>query len=140
MVPLRFDWLQTPMASGFDIAVRYRLNKRRSDSGMPQVVFENQTFTCQPGERLRNVMLENGCSPHNGTAKIICCHGMGTCGTCAVKIEGDVPELTRREKARLAFPPHNRKSGLRLACQVKVESDIVVKKFPGFWGQNVPKN
>ncbi|MFN3182245.1 MAG: hypothetical protein ACE37F_09620 [Nannocystaceae bacterium] len=42
------------------------------------------------------------------------------------------------ERWRLGFPPHERTSGLRLACQIEVTGDIEVTKHPGFWGQDVP--
>jgi ferredoxin len=74
---------------------------------------------------------------YNGMAATIHCRGMGTCGTCAVRIAGPVSPMTRVEKWRLAFPPHNSQSGLRLACQCKVLGDLQVTKYPGLWGQRV---
>jgi ferredoxin len=65
------------------------------------------------------------------------CTGIGSCGTCAVEIHGEVGPLTAMERWRLAFPPHHPSRGLRLACQVKVTSDLVVIKHSGFWGQHV---
>jgi ferredoxin len=52
-----------------------------------------------------------------------------------VKISGRVEPFTLMENWRLSFPPHKKQSGLRLACQVKVFSDIVVTKGKGFWGE-----
>jgi hypothetical protein len=46
-----------------------------------------------------------------------------------------VAEPTAAELRRLSLPPHNRASGLRLACQVSVLGDIEVTKFEGFFGQ-----
>jgi ferredoxin len=65
------------------------------------------------------------------------CRGHGTCGTCAVAVEGALTDPGRREIARLSFPPHDRDDGLRLACQARVLGDVRVEKFPGFWGQHV---
>lgn len=105
---------------------------------MPRIVYGDVVIDCEPGERLRDVLLRAGLSPHNGRARLLNCRGIGTCGTCAVAIEGGpLPELNRRETWRLGFPPHNPESGLRLACQIPVEGDLVVRKYPGFWGQHV---
>ncbi|AXG06986.1 (2Fe-2S)-binding protein [Haloplanus rubicundus] len=100
---------------------------------MPTVTFEGERIQCETGARLRNVLLDAGHSPHNGPTALSC-HGLGTCGTCAVEIEGAVAEPTARERARLDFPPHTAERGLRLACQVRVTDDLTVTKHDGFWG------
>ena len=106
---------------------------------MPYVEFKNQTIECESGERLRDVLLRAGLTPHNGNAQWFNCKGFGTCGTCAVRIEGEVGPKNAREQWRLDFPPHNEEDGLRLACQVRVESDLVVTKYEGFWGQDTDR-
>ncbi|NQZ00955.1 MAG: 2Fe-2S iron-sulfur cluster binding domain-containing protein [Bdellovibrionales bacterium] len=65
------------------------------------------------------------------------CRGMGTCGTCAVKVKGKCTEPTAVEKWRLNFPPHKNglEQGLRLACQCKPLEEISVEKLEGLWGQ-----
>jgi ferredoxin len=65
------------------------------------------------------------------------CRGFGTCGTCAVQVEGRVSPPTAVETWRLNFPPHKQslQKGLRLACQVRVDGDLEVCKLPGRWGQ-----
>lgn len=99
----------------------------------------------EKGELLRSAMLKRGVSPHNGRSRLINCRGLGTCGTCAVEIscssnEGIGPrERTTKEKLRLSFPPHGSEKqspNLRLACQVQVYDDVIVKKRTGFWGQD----
>lgn len=104
---------------------------------MPVVTFEDRELDCEDGANLRQVLLDHGETPHNGGAKYANCRGHATCGTCAVEIEGDVHEPTAGEKRRLSLPPHNRDSGLRLACHVRIEDDITVRKHGGFWGQHV---
>ncbi|MEA5499020.1 MAG: 2Fe-2S iron-sulfur cluster-binding protein [Limnoraphis robusta] len=96
---------------------------------------QGKTITCDRGENLRQVLLKNGIDLYNGQASVINCRGIGTCGTCAVEIFGEVSELQWREKARLSIPPHSPQTTRRLACQVKVLGDIKVKKYDGFWGQ-----
>lgn len=103
---------------------------------MPTVTFDGERVDCESGARLRRVLLDAGLSPHNGPTALSC-HGLGTCGTCAVEIEGDVAEPTPRERARLDFPPHSVGSGLRLACRVRVTDDLRVTKHDGFWGHRI---
>lgn len=102
---------------------------------MVKVVAQGKTFYCQRGANLRAVLLENGIDLYNGGAKIINCHGIGTCGTCAVMVAGEVSEANWRDKTRRSLPPHSPTKNLRLACQVQVLGDISVTKFDGFWGQ-----
>ena len=72
--------------------------------------------------------------PYNGIANAIHCRGLGTCGTCAVELKGDVSDPTAVEKWRLGFPPHRSDSGLRLACQCQVLGDLKITKHGGMWG------
>lgn len=109
---------------------------------MPTVTFRGQEIECETGATLRDVLLEAGLSPHNGRADLLNCGGHGTCGTCAVEVAGDVSAPGRQEKLRLSVPPHDADAGLRLACQTRVQGNVTVKKYPGFWGQhtNDPDN
>ena len=90
----------------------------------------------QRGELLRTALLRRGLSPHNTNSQLINCRGLGTCGTCAVEVRGDVEpaEASQRERLRLSLPPHELRPNLRLACQCTVHGDVVVSKFEGFWG------
>jgi ferredoxin len=67
------------------------------------------------------------------------CRGLGTCGTCAIKIDGELTPPTKMEKWRLNFPPHKDglAKGLRLACQCLPLGDIEIKKGGGKWGQDI---
>jgi ferredoxin len=76
---------------------------------------------------------------YHSVARAIHCRGFGTCGTCAVRIEGLVSEPTEAESWRLGFPPHDRESRLRLACQVTVLGDVTVTKYAGIWGQRTDR-
>ncbi|MEO1209791.1 MAG: 2Fe-2S iron-sulfur cluster binding domain-containing protein [Cyanobacteria bacterium J06638_20] len=106
---------------------------------MPTVTAQGKTFECKQGENLRRVLLQQGVDLHNQSASVINCRGIGTCGTCAVTIEGEVSDMSWREKARLSVPPHSPEKNLeknrRLACQVKIMGDVKVSKDDGFWGQ-----
>lgn len=103
---------------------------------MPTIKAEGKTFTCEAGANLREVLLQNGVDVYNGAASVINCHGLGTCGTCAVQVQGTVSEPEWREKTRLSLPPHSLQQGRRLSCQVAVLGDVTVTKYDGFWGQD----
>ncbi len=106
---------------------------------MPLIYFKDRKIECNPGENLREVLIKHKCSPYNGPAGVFNCHGLGSCGTCAVNIKGIVTEKSWMEKWRLNFPPHKETDGLRLACQVRVWSDLEISKGEGFWGQQQNK-
>ncbi|WP_088891213.1 2Fe-2S iron-sulfur cluster-binding protein [Leptolyngbya ohadii] len=102
---------------------------------MPRITAAGKTFECDQGANLRQVLLKNGVALHNGQSKIVNCKGIGTCGTCAVQIEGEVSEPQWRENARRSLPPHSLEKDRRLACQTCVLADVTITKFDGFWGQ-----
>ncbi|MFH7028457.1 MAG: 2Fe-2S iron-sulfur cluster-binding protein [Heteroscytonema crispum UTEX LB 1556] len=102
---------------------------------MPKVLAQGQTIECNRGANLRKILLQNGIDLYNGGAKVINCRGIGSCGTCAVQIEGEVSPVNWRDKTRRSLPPHSPTSNLRLACQTEVWRDVKVTKFDGFWGQ-----
>ena len=102
---------------------------------MPTVKAQGKTITCDRGANLRQVLLDNGIELYNGNAKIINCMGIGSCGTCAVEVEGEVSPPNWKDKARRSLPPHSPTKNRRLACQTKVLGDICVTKYNGFWGQ-----
>ncbi|MGC9505288.1 2Fe-2S iron-sulfur cluster-binding protein [Baaleninema sp.] len=102
---------------------------------MPNVTACGKTFECDRGANLRRVLLEQGIDLYNGKASVINCRGIGTCGTCAVRVEGEVSESNWRDRTRRSLPPHDASRDLRLSCQTQVLGDVRVTKFDGFWGQ-----
>ena len=104
---------------------------------MPTVHFADTEIQCPHGANLRQVLRRAGVALYNGPMGMLHCRGLGTCGTCAVQIEGAVSPPTTLERWRLNFPPHNAgiDRGLRLACQCRVDGDLTVKKLDGWWGQ-----
>jgi len=102
---------------------------------MPTVSAQGKLINCEPGANLRQVLLANGVDLYNGQAQVINCHGLGTCGTCAVQVEGEVSPPNWKDKTRRSLPPHHPDRDLRLACQTQVSGDVKVTKYDGFWGQ-----
>ncbi|MCR4427213.1 MAG: ASKHA domain-containing protein, partial [Firmicutes bacterium] len=55
------------------------------------------------------------------------CAGRGICGKCRVKVEGDaVGAASSLERARLS--PQDLACGVRLACQVRLDGDVIVRE------------
>lgn len=106
---------------------------------MPTVHFDDQTIECPVGANLRVVLLRARLPLYTRVARAVHCRGHGTCGTCAVRVEGAVSEPTLAERRRLSLPPHDPESGLRLACQCNLLGDVTVTKYEGFFGQRAPK-
>ena len=105
-----------------------------------RVRFKETDVMVTHGETLRTALLRTGTvTPHNGRSQLINCRGLGTCGTCAVEIKGDVVPRgwNTRERLRFNFPPHSAPGNkkLRLACQVRVEGALGVTKYDRFWGE-----
>jgi ferredoxin len=107
---------------------------------VPVVRFADRSIECPLGANLRVVLLRARLPLYRGVAKALHCRGHGTCGTCAVRIDGPVSEPTPAERRRLRFPPHRPDSGLRLACQCSVLGDIAVTRYEGLWGQRAPED
>lgn len=101
---------------------------------MPTVTVMGKSFTCEYGANLRKVLLDNQIPLHNGNSKYINCRGIGTCGTCAVEIIGQVSSPNWKDRTRRSLPPHSITKNLHLACQTKILGDITVIKHEGFWG------
>lgn len=101
---------------------------------MPKVYAQGRIIECQQGANLRKVLLTSGVDLYGVGAKLINCRGIGSCGTCAVKIVGDTSPVNWRDRTRRSLPPHSPERDLRLACQTQVLGDIEVTKYDGFWG------
>jgi ferredoxin len=65
---------------------------------MPKVLAQGKTIECEKKANLRKVLLHNGIDLYNGGASFINCRGIGSCGTCAVKVEPEVSAANWRSK------------------------------------------
>lgn len=93
---------------------------------MPTVIAQGKTFEREVGANPRKVLLENGIPLYNGKAKLINCRGLGTCGTCAVQVEGEVSAANWKDQARRSLPPHSPTANRRLACQTQVLGNVYI--------------
>ncbi len=107
---------------------------------MPKIEFAGKIIECPEGANLRTVLLHARLPLYTRVAKAIHCRGSGSCGTCAVRIEGPISEPSEAERKRFQQLPHRADSGLRLACQYSVVGDIKVTKYKGIWGQRAEEN
>lgn len=88
---------------------------------------ENRTIKVEPGENLRKAAIRNKFSIYAHIHKILNCRGRGLCTACAVQIvEGSVDPRNDIETEKLAGKP----TDFRMACQISVNSDLVVKTHP----------
>ena len=101
---------------------------------MPTIAAQGKIFECARGANLRRALLAQGIELYSPRAAYINCMGIGTCGTCAVEVEGKVSEANLRDRTRRSLPPHQPDKPLRLACQTRVLGNVRVTKHEGFWG------
>ena len=88
---------------------------------------ENRTIQVEPGENLRQAAIRNKFSIYANIHKILNCRGRGLCTACTVQvIAGKVEPRNETETEKLAKKP----ADFRLACQVTVNDDLVVKTHP----------
>jgi ferredoxin len=106
---------------------------------MPVIEFAGRAVECPLGANLRVVLLRARLPLYTGAARALHCRGNSMCGTCAVRIEGEVSPPTPSEIRRLGMFPHDPESGLRLACQCSVLGDLKVTKHEGIFGQRTDK-
>ncbi len=100
---------------------------------MPIIRFvrESQDVFCESGENLREVAMRAGLELYGFKGKLSNCGGYGQCITCFVAVLGGnesdpLSQVTDLEKVKLSNKPSN----WRLACQVLVNSSVIVLTRP----------
>jgi ferredoxin len=92
---------------------------------MPKITFDKERIQVlvPMHANLREVAVANNISLYAGLAKVANCHGNGRCGTCRVEVEGSsLKPRNDIEEAKLKGVEK-----VRLACQIEVLGDLVVK-------------
>ena len=88
---------------------------------------ENRTIQVESGENLRQAAIRNKFSIYAHIHKILNCRGRGLCTACTVQVvAGNVEPRNETETEKLAKKP----TDFRMACQVAVNDDLVVKTHP----------
>lgn len=96
---------------------------------MLDVTFEkqNRTLTVEPGANLREAAIAAKLGVYAHVFKLLNCRGRGLCATCRVEIvSGQVAERNEVENKNLARAL-KKNPNLRLACQISVEDNLVVR-------------
>lgn len=102
---------------------------------MPRVRYEPRRgepveFDVGYGSNLYRAALGQSVSLFNGPMKALHCWGKGLCGACFVEVARgaeSLPERTAVERKKLGRAP----ASLRLACQIPVKGDLVIRKPKG---------
>jgi len=96
---------------------------------MLEINFENhnRTLKVEPGTNLREAAIANKLGVYAHVFKILNCRGRGLCASCRVEIvSGRVPERNEVENKNLSRAL-KKNPNLRLACQISVEDNLVVR-------------
>lgn len=96
---------------------------------MPEVTFVKQkrTISVEHGENLREAAIRAKLSVYPHIFKILNCRGRGLCTSCTVEIDSDHLEPRNETENQQLKKKLKNNPKLRLACQVKVTGDMVVK-------------
>lgn len=96
---------------------------------MLEITFEkqNRTLRVEPGINLREAAIAAKLGIYAHIYKILNCRGRGLCSSCRVEIvSGQVAPRNDIENKNLARPL-KKHPNLRLACQITVEDNMVVR-------------
>jgi ferredoxin len=102
---------------------------------LPRVRFEEEgeppvEFEVGFDSNLHRAAVARSLSLFNGPMKLLNCWGKGYCGACFVEVvrgAASLPERTAVERKKLKDTPLS----IRLACQVPVKGDLVIRKPDG---------
>ena len=96
---------------------------------MLEILFENakRKVKVEPGTNLREAAIANRISIYPHIFKLLNCRGRGLCNSCRVEIvSGKVSDRNETEDNNLK-KALKKNPNLRLACQIKVEDNLVVR-------------
>jgi ferredoxin len=117
--------------------LNFRCSNDTSILHMPKVKIDDKSIECDKGTNLRKLLVTHNAHLYNQNSKYLNCRGIGTCGTCAVEVIGDVrpskPGLLELKRISILNPENI--PNFRLACYCYIESDVTVIKHNGFWGE-----
>ena len=92
-----------------------------------QFVKQKRTIQAAEGETIREAAIRNKLSIYSHIFKILNCRGRGLCRSCVMEvISGNTEPRNEIEDQQLA-EKLRKNPKLRLACQVKVSDNLVIK-------------
>ena len=92
-----------------------------------QFVNQNRTIKTDKDETVRDVAIRNKLSIYAHVFKILNCRGRGLCRSCVIEVvSGNTSPRNETESQQLAHKLE-KNPNLRLACQVKVIDNLVIK-------------
>lgn len=105
---------------------------------MPKITFEKERVqvVAPMHSNLREIAVANKIPVYQGAAQVANCRGNGRCGTCRVELSGEnIKPRNAIEEAKLKGADPK----VRLACQIEVLGDMVVKTQGEAVAQYVPE-
>eukprot|EP00238_Polyblepharides_amylifera_P006504 CAMPEP_0196585458 /NCGR_PEP_ID=MMETSP1081-20130531/50712_1 /TAXON_ID=36882 /ORGANISM="Pyramimonas amylifera, Strain CCMP720" /LENGTH=134 /DNA_ID=CAMNT_0041906999 /DNA_START=544 /DNA_END=948 /DNA_ORIENTATION=+ len=97
-----------------------------SPSGTTQI-------SLNPGDVLRNVLLENNVELYNNWGKIMNCGGGGSCGTCVVEVLEGADQLSAKEGVEVKLlkkKPENYRLACQTVCEGKGVGNLKIAALP----------
>ena len=90
-------------------------------------VKQKRTIKADEGETIREAAIRNKLSIYSHIFKILNCRGRGLCHSCVVEVvSGNTEPRNEIEDQQLAGKLE-KNPNLRLACQVKISGNLIVK-------------
>lgn len=92
-----------------------------------QFVKQKRTVKAEEGETIRETAIRNRLSIYPHIFKILNCRGHGLCHSCAVEVVSGTTDPRNEVENQQLAKRLKKNPNLRLACQVKVTSNLTVK-------------
>ncbi len=112
---------------------------------MATITFVNEKKEIQvpAGANLRREAMTAGIQVYSGVNKVLNCHGLGSCGSCRVRITKGMENaspmgLIERTRLAMSMAYIGNEDTMRLACQTLVNGDMTVETTPplNLYGDN----
>ena len=92
-----------------------------------QFVKQKRTIKAEEGETIREAAIRNKLSVYSHIFKILNCRGRGLCHSCVVEVVSGNTEPRNEIEDKQLVGKLEKNPKLRLACQVKVSGNLVIK-------------
>ena len=92
-----------------------------------QFVKQKRTIEAEEGETVREAAIRNKLSVYSHIFKILNCRGRGLCHSCVIEVVLGNTEPRNEIEDRQLASKLEKNPDLRLACQVKVSDNLIIK-------------